>query len=293
MRMQDLIDEAKRDHEAGRYTLAAEKLQLAVQQAPDAFDAYQWLARSLAGLGRYDEAASAAHRALELNPRLAAPRVVIGAIHLVRDKRLPEAHAEFMKAVAMEPDLAWARQWLARSCAAQGHLAEAEEAFRRAIQLAPDRAQPYADLGALYLRQKRSQEAITTLAQAVSMAPADVSARINLGSAYISERRFHDARTEYWKAFRLHPSGDAFYGLAASLHLEHRLLMALALTALFAVTIAVRSLVTAPLVVVILTYLVWMAIRGLQEGSRKAAVLYLSVAIVWAVIYVYNGLHGF
>ena len=293
MCMQHLTDQGKRDHEAGRYIQAVEQFQLVVQQAPDAYDAYQWLARSLAALRRYDEAISAACRALELNPLLAMPRVVIGAIYLLKDKRLPEAHTEFMKAVSMEPNLAWAQQWLARSYEAQGQFAEAEKAFRAAIELAPDRPQPYVDLGALYQRQKRSKEAITMLAKAVSMAPADVSARINLGSAYFSERRFQDARTEYWSAFRLHPSGDALCGLTASLHLEHRLFMALALTALFAVTIVVRSIITVPLIVLTLTYLVWAALCGLRSGSLKAASLYLSVAIAWAVIYVYNILQGF
>lgn len=291
--MQHLLDQAKRDHEAGRYTQAVEQLQLAVQQAPDAYDAYQWLARSLAALGRYDEAVSVARRALELNPMLAMPRVVIGAIYLLRDKRLPEAHTEFMKAVSMQPDLALAHQWLARSYEAQGQFPEAEKAFRAAIELAPDRPQPYVYLGALYLKRKRSKEAISMLAKAVSMAPADVSARITLGSAYVSERRFREARTEYWNAFRLHPSADALCGLTASFHLEHRLFMVLTLTALLAVTIVVRSIITVPLIVLALAYFVWAALCGLRSGSRKAACLYVSLAIAWAVIYVYNVLRGF
>ncbi len=290
--MQDLTDQAKRDHEAGRYLQAVQRLQNAVQETPDAYDAYQWLARSLAALGRYEEAVVAARRALELNPLLAMPRVVLGAIYLLKDRRLPEAHAEFMKAVSLDPSLAWAHEWLARSYEAQGQFREAEKAFRAAIELAPDRPQPYADLGALLLRQKRSEEAIPMLAKAVNMAPTSISARVNLGFAYFSERRFQEARMEYWRAFRLRPSVDALCGLTASLHAEHQAFIALALTTLLAITLVGRPTITVPLIALTLAYLVWVAMCGLRSGSRKTAFLYLAVATAWAVIYVYNVLRG-
>jgi len=86
----------------------------------------------------YAEARSAAHTALDLDPRLADAHAVLAAVAAERNQDWPEAERRFRTAVELEPKSAFALERYGRYQRRMGRAAEAATSTDAALALAPD-----------------------------------------------------------------------------------------------------------------------------------------------------------
>jgi hypothetical protein len=97
-------------------------------------------ALALMGANQVKESVAALERAIGLDPRNGAARLVLGQL-LLANGRLPRAAIEAERAVSLQPQKIDAHLLLGRVYAAQGRLAESAREFARAIEIEPDHAE--------------------------------------------------------------------------------------------------------------------------------------------------------
>jgi tetratricopeptide (TPR) repeat protein len=130
------------------------------------------------GLRRFDEAAGAFLRAIEISPETGQPYSFLARMLDQIPARLPEVAKRFVAYESAHPDNPAVYLWHAKVLNAQG--------------IQPD-------------------EAIRLLLKSISMKDSDPSAHFELGSVYDRLNRFSDAAAEYERAIELAPSDPAFH----------------------------------------------------------------------------------
>jgi tetratricopeptide (TPR) repeat protein len=216
--------------------VAVERLEAALALDPGSAVAWSGLADASALLGLYSvvlpaetmpRAATAAERALALDPDLPRAHASLGLVRYLYDWSWPEAEAHFRRALALDPGDATTHHWYAMMLTALGRSDEAVAQAERAVaagpesrvvqikaatvltaagsferaerQLAdclerfPDAAMAHRELGALRLRQGRIEEAVPAFERAAELDGGD-SAEGGLGLAYALAGRTEDAR---------------------------------------------------------------------------------------------------
>ena len=120
--------------------------------------------------GRYDEAAEAYRKALEIKNDYITRNNLANA--LKGAGRIEEAEREYRESLRLNP--AWALAWYNYGVLLHADLArfaDAERALENAIRHAPLMPEPYFRLGRLYSETSRPQEAIEALEQCIRLAP--------------------------------------------------------------------------------------------------------------------------
>ncbi len=128
------------------------------------------------GLRRFDEAAAAFLRAIEISPETEQPYSFLARILDQIPARVPEVTKHFVAFESAHPDDPAVYLWHAKALNAQA-------------------VQP--------------EEAIRLLSKSISMKDSDPSAHFELGSVYDRLNRFSDAATEYERAIALAPTDPA------------------------------------------------------------------------------------
>jgi TolB-like protein/Tfp pilus assembly protein PilF len=153
------------------------------------------------------QAKSAALQALALNPDLAEAHASLGFARAHHDRDWPGAEKEYRAAIALAPQYATARQWLALAHAAQGHANQAIEEARRALASDPLSLIINTDLGRHYYYARRYDEAIAQLRATIDLDPSFPRAHVELGRAY-KQKGMHDlAVAELTRAVQLSERG--------------------------------------------------------------------------------------
>lgn len=141
-------------------------------------------------------------KACESSPKSADPHVVLGEFY-ARQRRGPEAEAEFQKALRIDPKKYPALLDLARVQNSAGEKQQAEENFKR---LANSGEQPYKPMHALFLFDNgRQNEAIAELETLFARDPSDRGARTRLVAAYEMTHRTADAEKILGQALKKEP----------------------------------------------------------------------------------------
>jgi tetratricopeptide (TPR) repeat protein/TolB-like protein len=194
--------EARREFRQGRFHLerrteddfrkAGECFRRAIALDPDFAQAYAGLAELHALLGgwgaspplaTFPTAKQVALKAIELDPDLADPRVVLGFVAMAYEWDWPGA----------------------------------EDTLRRVVELAPSHALAHARLSYLLMLRSRLGEALPLIRHAQRLDPLSPLIRANVGYVLYFMRRFDDALTEYQAALTMDPrfpSGYYYLGLA-------------------------------------------------------------------------------
>lgn len=158
--------------------------------------------RSLADLGRLDEAEATLRRAVRV--RDAAAEYNLGTV-LDRQDRAAEARARYERALAIDPFHARALNNLGVWHDRRGGSADAIDLLQRAIQADPESAEAYSNLGSAYLNARRIPDALQALDVAVALAPDAADAHNNRGIALTQAGRFAEAAAAFQTALRLDP----------------------------------------------------------------------------------------
>lgn len=107
---------------------------------------------------RFDEAAAAYRRALEIDPYLVPALINLANIHYARDE-IAEAQALYERAIALEPDVFEAHFNLGNIFHDLGRYAEAQSCYREALRLNPTFADAHFYLAVTLEKSGHSQAA--------------------------------------------------------------------------------------------------------------------------------------
>lgn len=160
----------KRDDESLRQS--QEIVARVLQRHPDSARAHALLSDLIAlrhGAGR--EAGAAAAKALSLDPMLADAYASAGFVAMVHDWDWAGAGDLFERAVALDPRLPHARQWLAVWRALTGDLAGAREEIARARELQPLAAHLLAETAGIEYFGRNYDEAVAWARRALAADP--------------------------------------------------------------------------------------------------------------------------
>jgi TolB-like protein len=160
---------------------------------------------------------AAARKALELDPTLAHPHVLLGA-SLMRDRwQFVTGEAEFKKGLALDPNDASAHQWYAEELAVEGgREKEALAESLRAKELDPLSAIISTSLGGTYLAAHQYDRAIEILKKTSADFPEFARAHTFMGNAYWAKHMYTEAVEQYKIGAQLSADADEMAGADAA-----------------------------------------------------------------------------
>ncbi len=211
------------DHNQKWADLALDAANRALEADAGLESVYVTLGRIHISTGKYEVALEEFERALNLAPR-DADAIQGTAQTYQKLGRNKEAEAMLKRAQALQPD-AWEGYFrLGNFFYTRSRFLEAESQYRRVLELAPDNASAYTNLGTALTNQNRYSEARAVLEKALALNPT-YSGYNNLASVYFLEGRYADSAAIYEKALKL---SDADYSLWGNLAAAYAAVPALA-----------------------------------------------------------------
>jgi protein O-mannosyl-transferase len=169
----DLMDRPRDEEAYSRKAIAAR---------PDFVAAWLYLADSLRGQGKPDEAIQAYRHALSIDPNNYDAHNSLGIIYSAKGST-DEALNEFRLSLSINPNQAMPHSRIGRILAESHRLPEAVEEFTQALRIDPANAHAHNDLGVAWIQLGDFQKAAEQFSDAVRIDPAYANARQNLAFA--------------------------------------------------------------------------------------------------------------
>jgi tetratricopeptide (TPR) repeat protein/tRNA A-37 threonylcarbamoyl transferase component Bud32 len=161
---------------------------------------YSILGAIYADSGKYDLAIEQFQRALQLNPRDPDAHQKIAKTFEAQG-RTADAEASFQKAVALRPDYWDGHNSLGAFYSRHQQYREAAAEFRKVIELTPDNAPAYSNLGAMLNRLGDRAGALAAYEKSIAIAPS-YAVYGNLARAYYGAGNYAQAAEAYEKALK-------------------------------------------------------------------------------------------
>jgi protein O-GlcNAc transferase len=156
------------------------------------------------GLGGLPAAEACFRRAIALDPRIPEAHDNLGAT-LFRQRRYPEAAESFQQAVALNPTFVSAKTNLGDALMRAGNPAGAIDAYRDAAALQPDDALVHACLGTALLVGNDLPGAAECLERALILDGGLADVALNLGTALLRLNQYERAASAYGHALAVRP----------------------------------------------------------------------------------------
>lgn len=131
-----------------------------LQRDPNDRKTHQGLAQCWYRLKKYDNAVSACTRAIELDPSLAIPHVILAYIHYYHEKDLDKAVAEALKAYELSPELEEVLVCYGALLGAKGRIEEGISILHRALEANPTSIATHYNLAVLYEQKRHNKESL-------------------------------------------------------------------------------------------------------------------------------------
>lgn len=197
-------------------------LERAVQLRPIA-EHVSNLGNALRKLGRVPEALAQYRRALELDPLHAPSHNNLGA-ELAEAGRYEEAVKHFATSLRLRPNDPPTHENLAGALRALGRNAEAKSHYEAALRLEPGRARSRQALAELLAAAGQPEASLALVQQGVQQAPNSPETHNHLGSTLAQAGRIEEAERHFREAIRLDPNfGLAHLNLGTALAASGRL----------------------------------------------------------------------
>jgi tetratricopeptide (TPR) repeat protein len=148
----------------------------------------------------------AVEHALKIDESLAEAHTMLAMTLLQYDWDWLAAEREFRRAIALDPNYAVGRSFLAWHLAAMGRFDESIAEDRRALDLDPLSPAVNADLGWDFYFARRYDEAIEQLLRAVDLEPNYWVSHVLLGRCYQQKGKLQEAVAEFEKARQIENS---------------------------------------------------------------------------------------
>ena len=191
---------------------AIKNLEKMASDNPGEIEALVVLADLNRDLKKWDQAANAYGRAID-NIGIATSRLwslyYARGIAFERLNKWPEAEADLLKALELQPDHPQILNYLGYSWADRGeNLEGAKDMLVKAVSLRPRDGYIVDSLGWLYYRVKDYENATIQLEKAVALQPEDPTINDHLGDAYWRVNRTEEARYQWQRALWLDPDEE-------------------------------------------------------------------------------------
>ena len=201
----------------------------AIREDPYNAQAYAGLARATAIIGQVPndgitpqesqpKAREAAQRALELDPRLAEARAVLGNVAMSYDWDLPTAEKEFKTAIQLNPNYPTAHEWYAHLLMVEGRYDEALAESRHLLELDPVTPLFHSVSVEILYNARRYDEAIAEALSLVKDHPNFPLAYYWLGCAYREKKIYPEAIATFARARQM--TGDLPFMVMAYGHAQ-------------------------------------------------------------------------
>ncbi|MEI8349240.1 MAG: tetratricopeptide repeat protein [Candidatus Omnitrophota bacterium] len=122
------------------------------------------------------------------------------------DKKYQDAIIQIQKALAINPQDAFAYVSLGEAYGALGNNKQAVEYFRKAMDIIPNYLEAYAGLGYVYIASGQQQEAVAVFQKATEINPKYAEGYRGLGYIYSRLGQYDPAITQYQKALKIDPN---------------------------------------------------------------------------------------
>jgi tetratricopeptide (TPR) repeat protein len=172
------------------------------QVPPDSAAAYLFTARLLLRFEIGTVAEEYTNKAIQLDPKLPLAHQLLGELYLYQSK-FPEASAQFLQELAINPGNAAAYYKLADAYSRLQRFDEAEKLLQRSIWLDPNSSGPYILLGKVLRNKGETELAVRTLQRALAMDPNNAVTHHLLGQAYRDLGKSDEADRELKNAAQL------------------------------------------------------------------------------------------
>ncbi|MDH4109110.1 MAG: winged helix-turn-helix domain-containing protein [Gammaproteobacteria bacterium] len=164
----------------------------------------------------------AAHRALELDPRLAQAHASLGQVLHKLFPRAPDSDASiesaYRTALAMNPAYATARHWYGNYLSSRRRGEEAIAMYREALLLDPLNPNIIGRLGLELLNTGAAEEGLRLMQKSAELEPWQLDTQIRLGWSYAALDRLDEARQAFGVADRI--SRDNPHVLAGQAYID-------------------------------------------------------------------------
>lgn len=194
---------------SGRTEAAIEALQQLARSQGDIPAVHQALGDMLRRESRFDEAARAYGRAIDL---LGTPQVAHWPIYYTRgitherEGRWDEAEADFRQALALQPEQPQVLNYLGYSFVDKGeNLVEALDMIERAVAARPDDGYITDSLAWAFYKLGRYDEAVEPMERAAELVPTDPIITDHLGDVYWAVGRKLEAQFQWRRALSFEP----------------------------------------------------------------------------------------
>lgn len=154
--------------------------------------------------GKYDLAIQYLQRALQIDPQHTIALQNLGNAYRQK-KDWPQAESALERALALNPDDAEANYSLGMVYAQQNDTERAYDYLQRALASRPVYPEALNNLGILYLRTRRPDAAIKSFEESIRVAPAYDQAYLNLARVYVIEGDREKARAVLLELLKQHP----------------------------------------------------------------------------------------
>ncbi|WGF87083.1 tetratricopeptide repeat protein [Marinivivus vitaminiproducens] len=215
------LSAARALHDEDRGEEAERTLVAMAEERPDRTDALVTLGDLERGEQRYAEAEQAYTKALD---RMGTPTeadwilLYNRAITYERQDKWPQAEADFLKALELQPDQPLVLNYLGYSWIDRGmNLERAQDMIRNAVAQRPEDGFIVDSLGWVYYLTGQYERAVEQLERAVELEPSDPVINDHLGDAYWRVGREREARFQWRRALSLEPEADAVPGIETKL----------------------------------------------------------------------------
>ena len=192
-------------------------LRTVVAWLPDNQSAWYGYGAALWKGGNLPGAATAYQRAIELDPKFAAPHNGLGNVY--RDLgRQEEALGAYQRAIELDPKDAYPHNGLGNVYRDLGRQEDALGAYQRAIELDPKDAYPHNGLGNVYRDLGRQEDALGAYQRAIELDPKYATPHHGLGNVYATMGRQEEALTAYQRAIELDPKDGIYHSSLAGVY---------------------------------------------------------------------------
>jgi len=194
---------------SGRTDTAIEVLQALAKSHPEIRDVHVALGDALRREQRFAEATLSYDRAVDLiNTPVPGDWVLYYARGITheREKRWPQAEADFRKALELNPDQPLVLNYLGYSFVEMGeNLDEALAMIQSAVTARPNDGFITDSLGWVFYQLGRFNEAVDPMERAVALTPLDPVINDHLGDVYWAVGRYREAEFQWKRAISFEP----------------------------------------------------------------------------------------
>jgi tetratricopeptide (TPR) repeat protein len=191
----------------GEYPRAMEDLVVAAQLMPDSTLPLMAIGQVSEVLGQYQQAVECYRQALAIDPNIALANFKIGFISRAVRGDDKTALARFTRAVELDSTNATYAFQLADLYHDSERFAEAKKYFEKAIALDPDHAYAHYGLGEIFdQHMDQPEKGYSEYEKAIAIAPEDANLRLMVGKAYAERGRRTEAVRHLTEFLRLAPN---------------------------------------------------------------------------------------